>query len=458
MAKSNPEIFNTITGAILSLTGIIAAVGGFTDTLNKVHNSIKTAPPMLIWIAIGALIFIGLYLLWRGLSRKSRLLRPEVFLIDPDNPRHLKGRDDDIRTLRDAVNYPLVFLEGESGAGKSALIRSGLIPALTSDEGSKTLLPLYINTYGGDWETGPETQLAHEMWVRLSESQRKQLNINNFKNLKESFWSKRIAEGRVEPIFLFDSIQNEFGITPLLIFDQFDDYQIQHRDKFLRKGKWINVKQLTVNKTTRNEFWVKIREALQRNSVRCLFITRDDALGGLEPFRFIEAKVCYLFRIDPIHLTALIEEIVSQQEGERPVIADPQAGWDTLKKRLVKDLAYQGKVLPIQARAALKGLTKLAYLSVANYERAGMIEGLEAAYIEDGVKAAANLSDVNRNIVIRVLLELVDKSKPESPKTRSRSQYQLGQNIGVLENALPKIRNNLEPNGLVRARVDKDPT
>ncbi|NNJ84552.1 MAG: hypothetical protein HKP13_06405, partial [Gammaproteobacteria bacterium] len=77
------------------------------------------------------MLLVGLSLLWHGLSRKSWLLRPEALRLDPDNPEHLRGREEDVKRLFYAVStLPLVFLEGESGAGKSALIRAGLIAAL----------------------------------------------------------------------------------------------------------------------------------------------------------------------------------------------------------------------------------------------------------------------------------------------------------------------------------------
>ena len=57
--------------------------------------------------------------LWRGLSRKSRLLRPSVLLIDPDKPEHLKGREDEIRSIVQGkvtkiTNFG-VFVELEEG-------------------------------------------------------------------------------------------------------------------------------------------------------------------------------------------------------------------------------------------------------------------------------------------------------------------------------------------------------
>jgi hypothetical protein len=45
-------------------------------------------------------------------------------------------------------------------------------------------------------------------------------------------------------------IRNELGLIPLLVFDQFDDYQVAHRDGFLREGRWITAKELSAENGT----------------------------------------------------------------------------------------------------------------------------------------------------------------------------------------------------------------
>ncbi len=444
MAKSKPEIASALSGSVTTIVALVVAIGELTGKLETLSEKLKDTPPPIIWTVVVVLLLIGVRFLWRGLSRKSRLLKPDVLLIDPDNPRHLKGRGDDIRALREMISHPLVFLEGESGSGKSALIRSGLKPSLTDPEnGDKSILPVYINTYPGDWESGPQRQLVSALWNELSEEQKVKLNLSTLAQLRTDLWA------------VLGKIKNELGITPLLIFDQFDDYQAQHRDKFLRKGKWLTVKQLTVNKTTRNEFWSQLSSAVQSNAVRCLFVTRSDTLGGLESIRFVETEVYYLQRLEPAFIIALLEELVSPPENEGPVISNPQSGWDSLKERLVNDLAYQRRILPIQTRTALKGLIKLPYLSPATYERAGRVEGLESAYIEDGVASAATRSGLNRGTVVQALLQMVDETNPEAPKTASCPQSQIISAISATDEQVGKILDLLGQKevGIVRRRL-----
>ncbi|HSQ08389.1 MAG TPA: hypothetical protein VLM84_11965 [Chromatiaceae bacterium] len=122
MQKSITEIATAASGAILAISGVLAAIGTLQDEAGSVLDGLGIAQvPWVPWALIALLVLSGLWLLGRGLSRKSRLLRPERLLIDPDNPDHQRGRVTEVGRLRDAVTArPLVLLEGESGCGKSA--------------------------------------------------------------------------------------------------------------------------------------------------------------------------------------------------------------------------------------------------------------------------------------------------------------------------------------------------
>ena len=106
-----------------------------------------------------------------------------------------------------------------------------------------------------------------------------------------------------------------------------------------------------------------------------MFVTCSDTLGGLESVRFVEPQARYLERLDPAYIIALPEKLVVALDETHLVIANPQSGWEAIKEQLVKDLACQHRILPIQARTALKGLIKLPYLSIDCYERIGRVEG-----------------------------------------------------------------------------------
>jgi hypothetical protein len=66
--------------------------------------------------------------------------------------------------------------------------------------------------------------------------------------------------------------QRKLGRTPLMIFDQFDDYQTRHRSQFLPgcRRTWIPADKLLET----NAFWREIKSLLDMQAVRCLFATR----------------------------------------------------------------------------------------------------------------------------------------------------------------------------------------
>jgi hypothetical protein len=449
MRKSFTEFVQATTGGIAAVTALAATAGQFFPQLDELYKFIRnTVSIWTLWSLAALLLVVGFWLLWRGLSRKSRLLWPEALLIDPDNPDHLRGRQDEIRRLSDAIaSHRLVFLEGESGSGKSALIRSGLIPALSDARAGaglvSAMLPIYVNTYAQDWDQGVHEQLVDAAWRRFGDKLRKKLDVETRDDLRENLLSAD------DTTSLLARVRNELGLIPLFIFDQFDDYQVAHRDRFLRDGRWITDDELVEH----NALWRKIRAELERGSLHLLVVTRRELFAGLEAVRFDRPEIYSLDRVEPVFITALLEQLVAPLSDDKEVVANPDAGWVSLKNRLVEDLSAQGRVLPIQARIVFKGLTELPYLNVGAFERLGGIDGLEAAYIEDAVSSAAGAAGVSEARVFSVLLVLVDNSDPELPKARTDDATALCSAAGTELDRLDRMLDVLTQAGVVRPRI-----
>ena len=168
------EKVKAIGGAFAALTGILTFIAQFNETLKKAVDSLGPLAelPLIVCLLVAViLLIVGVFTIREGLARRSRLLRPEALLLKVDNPAHLKGREEDIDRLYTLCDeYQQVFLVGESGAGKSALIQSGLCPALKAD---KRLFPIYLNVWGQDWQEGPRTALTHGLWEALSGEDRR---------------------------------------------------------------------------------------------------------------------------------------------------------------------------------------------------------------------------------------------------------------------------------------------
>ena len=455
MNRSPKEIMEATAGGLAAATALAAAIGELTKSLDGLHQQFHNpATVWLLWVAVAAGLFFGLSWLARGLSRKSRLRHPDALELDPDNPDHLRGRNPDIVRLSDDLrNHPLQFLEGESGSGKSSLIRSGLIPALNAQLTRNVplglpLLPIYVNAYPGDWQDGLVGQLTAAAWRALGEARRGQLGIQTLDDLRRILLPAPIGEAEVDAS-LPRRLRNEQGLTMLLIFDQFDDYQLAHRSRFLRDGRWIVPDQLCAE----NALWRAVADELTADHLHALFVTRQELFAGLDAVRFVPAKTYSLDRVEPAYITALLEQLVGGGDDADPVISNPAAGWEALKERVITDLTVQGRVLPIQARIVFKGLIDLPYLSIATYERAGGIDGLEAGYIEDAVATASRTAGLSTADVLKLLLRLVDETKPDLPKARAAGEAALSGSASLTEAQVPRLLDILRQQGVIRPQL-----
>jgi hypothetical protein len=384
----------------------ITVFGGLAAVLKSIAETFKEGQVLAdtlaslnwwAWTVIGTVAVVaGLYF---RLTRFSQLLSVEALRIDPDNPAHLIGRSDKIDQLEQLCqNSFLVNLVGESGAGKSALVRSGLVPSLKDVQ--KTLLPVYMDTWGQDWELGPRTGLLDAVWSVLDEDARKKLELDT-----------RPEPGQLDE--LLSRLQSELGRTPLLIFDQFDDYQARHRDRFLVEATHTVLP--TEQLLAENPFWSSIASLVTDRRVRCLFVTRADTAAGLESVRFIDPQVFPLERpqinIVGELLRTLTDGVKDKDGNEVEVIRHPEHGWERLKGRVERDLNDDGQVLPVRLRLVLQGLSQLKKLTVGEYEKAGGCVGLEAGFIESRVRSAARVSGagVTDRHVRDLLLSLVDR-------------------------------------------------
>jgi hypothetical protein len=451
-ARSTPENGKS---SVLARAGVVAlilgAVGsavellkGLTDLLEKWPVFVKALeqfPLPARWAVILAVVVLGVIGLVRTYSTRSRLLRPDQFTLDPDNPRHLKGRETDVKDLLDnCVNAPLVELTGESGSGKSALVRSGLIPAIEKD---KRLRPFYLDCYGQDWESGPLDILTGVLQRDLTADERAALGLTH-----------PVSRDDVFP--LLGEFQEKTGRAPLIVFDQFDDYQAAQRERFRHNnGNWL--KPATVEKN--NPFWKNVSEHLNAGRLKALLVTRADMASGLSAVRFCESESRPLDRLSAAQLMPLLEEL-TPAGADPPVVQDPASGWEQLRRRLERDLQNDGLALPVRVLLAVRGLACLPgqALTVRNYERVGGAAGLEAVYIEESITRcvqslrAHGVTDVDPERVRTLLLTLVDEDGKKEGTVPRRMSDLAAKLQGTSPDLAAKVLSELERLGLVRRR------
>lgn len=410
--------------AVGSVLMAVAAVFTATDKLLEVipatvKGLVETAP-WVRWAFLGVLVVLGLWMLRVALARRSRLLQPERFIIRNDEPRFLKGREDEVRELRELCETrSLVFLEGESGSGKSALVKAGLKPACLD---SKRLLPVYVDLAGADWEDRLASQVAREFWHALSTDQRAALKLPVPPATDARLWASLVA------------VPAKVGLQVLLVFDQVDDYQISHGEYFREprkaqgtgeegagvSGVWIAADRLEET----NSFWAAIAHRVRDQAIHALFVTRTDSAGGLATFRFGPEKTYRLARVSQNLIAPLLHEVTAVAEGQLPVVGHPDAGWDQLRSRLLRDLAANDAILPIQLAVCLQGLRRLDILSIGHYEGLGGAAGLERLHIERNLADAALAAGVPIEALRACLLRLTDATRL---KSRQATVAELGE-------------------------------
>jgi len=236
VSENSQKQLQLVVGILTSLAAIVAALLELCNQINAFQRFGFWAPSAVF----AALLAVGIWLLYKWGTHRSRLLKPDALRLDRDNVDHLVGRAEDINNLLQlCLSKQVVFLEGESGSGKSALVRAGLLPKLKDE---KLSLPLMLNErWVDEWDRGPFQALKSA----LAASSDTSATSSNGQPQSPRHLST-LADVEQELIRL----NNETMRTPLIIFDQFDDYQARNRRRFLPNKIWLDPAALRRNNGT----------------------------------------------------------------------------------------------------------------------------------------------------------------------------------------------------------------
>jgi hypothetical protein len=243
-----------------------------------------------------------------------------------------------------------VWLNGDSGVGKSMLLQKAVLPEFEQ----KKIAAIYLSSWRGDWEEAP----AKAILTRLSAAAAsRETLLPSLRAVLDS------ADGLV--IFL----------------DQFDEFQIEHRDRLiLERGQVITRAQLE----EQNAFFRILNEATRLGRVRCVFVSRRDVEWGKRVVLLEDAEELFLKRLPKSVVEAEIGRVIPAE-----TVADAGNGWDELREQLCNDLGDDG-ILPVQMRFAVLGLEELRHnLTRPAYFRIGRVNGLISHYIEREVRRVA---------------------------------------------------------------------
>jgi Novel STAND NTPase 1 len=434
--------WKTYTGIMTALVSALSAAPEFFEKLTKgtraagsIVTGIKNLPTEGRWIAAGILAVAAVATLLAAWSRKSILLRPERFVLSADEPQHLVGREGEIRDLaEECERHPLVFLQGESGAGKSSMIQAGLLPfylagGKESGPAGRRLLPVRIDASSLGWGDGLRIELTRSL-RNLNETDRSQLGSAKPLESDAFTWLAGVPRDASRQL--------------LIVLDQIDDYAVAHRQHFVRGNTVVSAETFAKS----SEDWSALAGLVRDGKIHVLIVCRSDAAGILEALRFDRAATFLLPRIEPKLISPVLDHVTSD-DGKGEVISDPDFGWRQLRERLLNDLSIGGtSVLPVQLAVALDSLRRFRFLTPMEYSKFGGLRGLERLHIERHVREAARAVGADEIALLRGLMCLVTE---DGAKTRRAKVADFQAAVG-LNNPGP---NDLQPviSHLVRGRI-----
>ena len=436
------EGFGKAVVAFLGLPALIWAA------VTKVLDPIGL--PRWATFACAALIVsaIGL-LLWRSFrrfDRASRLEQPDAFTLHPTGPASLIGRTEDLGKLLNSVKHNrLVLLDGESGCGKSALVIAGLIPQLQQEPGG--LLPVAVRDWGEDWERGPFSAALDALYHSVSPSDREKLGWTSSPDLAADVSELAVdLDGRLKAVFSI------LGRRPLLVADQFDDHQAQHRHRFLDdEANWLAPAALA----RRNQFWRVVSTGLVERRLHLLVITRADTAAGLASVRFLgedQTVARTLPRVEAEYLRPLLANI-APDDAQPPIVSNPTGGWVELREHIENDLKAEGAILMQQVRTVLLGLRQLPLLTPRRYRVAGGLHGVETLVVSRALRRAGDVArggDMGLRMARAMLGKLISPGGPNQPPKAQRAPLSVLSDIAGNRPHAEAILGRLQQDEVVR--------
>ncbi|MGH8568845.1 MAG: hypothetical protein ACREXU_12740, partial [Gammaproteobacteria bacterium] len=406
--------WNTLAVLVTGAGAVLTLATEIPDKLANAVAGVANLPPAAKWVL--AVLFAGLSVLAlvSAFGRRSTLLRPERFVISADDPEHLVGRDEEVKALAKACEQnALVFLQGESGAGKSALVLGGLLPhcqATRAGSEAPRLLPICIDASPVAWDKGLRIELARSLRDVSAEEQE---------------WLGATAPlGSDDPFPWLSALPVHAPCQVLLVLDQIDDYAVAHPAHFVSDHTVVAPQQFEES----NADWAAIGSLVRKESIRLLVVCRADTAWILDALRFTRATTFPLRLIDRQLISPILDR-VTQADGGAPVVADPEHGWLQLKNQLLRDLATGGaQILPVQLAIGLDSVRRFRFLTPAEYAKNGGVRGLERLHIERHLHDAARAAGLGDDAVLRGLMCLVSA---DGLKTKRATSQEFAQAIGL---------------------------
>lgn len=280
----------------------------------------------------------------------------------------LFGRDHEINELINLlIAERIVLLYSPSGAGKTSLIRAGLIPRL-AEEGFHTLPVVRVNLEPPQAVDGIHfNRYIYSTLISLEEGlpEDQQTPIEELANISLGEYLSRRPKPEQKP-------DEDFGpLSEVIIFDQFEEL--------------ITTSQADLE--SKEEFFVQLGLALMDKNLWALISMREDYIAALDPYlREVQDRLSVRFRL------ALLQAEEARQAIQRPARLAGVEFTDSAAQILVDDLRSVQSQLPDGSLVELAGpYIEPVQLQVVCYRLWQHLEAGDTLINEDKLEAVGNV-------------------------------------------------------------------
>ncbi|MBD2771793.1 AAA family ATPase [Iningainema tapete] len=292
------------------------------------------------------------------------------------------GRQQDINRLLERISrndHKLIVIHGQSGVGKSSILKAGLLPALKQQSiGERDALPVLLRVYR-DWVKTLARCLTDNVETR------------NFASLQQ-----------VDDILQQLRQNANCNLLTVLIFDQFEEFFFEYPEQ-----------------NQRRQFYEFLRDCLNIPYLKIILSLREDYLHYLlEWERLINLDVInnnildkniryYLGNFSPQDAKAVIESLTERTH----LYLEP-----ALVDKLVEDLACFGEIRPIELQIVGAQLQTDKITTLEKYHQIGNKEKLVEHFLEAAIQ---DCGAPNERAARLVLYLLTDENGTRPLKTNS---------------------------------------
>jgi HEAT repeat protein len=375
ISKNVVDWLNQVGGLISAISGIAAALaaifGLFFPNLGEDAQRITLGMAGVLAIGSGAV-----YLYQRRRAAKLKIaesLEPLSAtaalrgLLPFEEGDQLPGRARDVQELYTLVassSFRFGVLWGESGCGKTSLMRAGLVPKLRNEK----FLPIYINK-----PTNNPQEAVRSALLKETSSSEKQ-TIKALKQLLESAAPK--------------------GKKIVVLFDQFEEFFLTNRTPKSRAGfvKWLG-------------------EIISDESVPVVFLIgiRSDFFAQLQNFapQIPEpTSIRTTFQLQNFD-AELAKQIFSAAAKADGIPFEPE-----LIQAVIRELETEEFIRPAELQVVGTRLKRKNIIRLNQYEALGGSRGILSSYISDEIKQSPN--DQTARLVLRLMCADIVETKSQT--------------------------------------------